>query len=287
MTLGGLTIAIGALVDDAIIDVENVFRRLRLEHRSRPKRAPRPRSRWSSARRPRCAGPSSSRPSIIALVFLPLFLLPGMEGRLLRPLGLAYIASLAARCWCPSPSRRSSAPAAAAVAALLESRRAVAAAPAQGALRRDARRCAGTIRGVSRRRGRRCSRGRSPRAVPRPQLPAALQRGKLTVAVVSPPASRCDESDAIGREVEKSLLAFPEVVSTSRRTGRAEKDEHVQGVNASEMEVVLRPGPPQGPAAGRDAPGGGDDPGGRGELRPAHQPPHRPHDLGQQDRTWR
>jgi Cu/Ag efflux pump CusA len=51
-----------------------------------------------------------------------------------------------------------------------------------------------------------------------------------------------EQGDALGREVERALLAFPEVVSTSRRTGRAEKDEHVQGVNASEMEVVLRPG---------------------------------------------
>jgi Cu/Ag efflux pump CusA len=68
-----------------------------------------------------------------------------------------------------------------------------------------------------------------------------FNEGSLTVSVVSPPGIPLAESDRLGRQVEESLLAFPEVVSTSRRTGRAEKDEHVQGVNASEMEVVLGP----------------------------------------------
>ena len=96
MTLGGLTIAIGALVDDAIIDVENVFRRLRREAREAGSRAPAARSRSSSAPRPRCAGAIVFATLIIALVFLPLLVLPGIEGRLLRPLGIAYVASLAA-----------------------------------------------------------------------------------------------------------------------------------------------------------------------------------------------
>jgi Cu/Ag efflux pump CusA len=72
-----------------------------------------------------------------------------------------------------------------------------------------------------------------------------FNEGSLTVSVVSAPGITLDESNDIGRAVEEVLLAFPEVVSTSRRTGRAEKDEHVQGVNASEMEVVLRPGRPK------------------------------------------
>jgi len=72
-----------------------------------------------------------------------------------------------------------------------------------------------------------------------------FNEGSLTIALVSPLGTPLGEGDALGREVEKALLAFPEVVSTSRRTGRAEKDEHVQGVNASEMEVVLRPGRPR------------------------------------------
>jgi Cu/Ag efflux pump CusA len=72
-----------------------------------------------------------------------------------------------------------------------------------------------------------------------------FNEGSLTVAIVSPLGTPLADGDALHREVEKALLAFPEVVSTSRRTGRAEKDEHVQGVNASEMEVVLREGRPK------------------------------------------
>ena len=69
----------------------------------------------------------------------------------------------------------------------------------------------------------------------------AFNEGSLTVGVVSTPGIPLADSDALGRRVEEALLGFPEVISTSRRTGRAEKDEHVQGVNASEMEVVLGP----------------------------------------------
>jgi Cu/Ag efflux pump CusA len=72
-----------------------------------------------------------------------------------------------------------------------------------------------------------------------------FNEGALTVAVASPPGITLAESDALGRQVEESLLAFPEVVSTSRRTGRAERDEHLQGVNGAEIEVVLRKGGPR------------------------------------------
>ena len=96
MTLGGLAIAIGALVDDAIIDVENVVRRLRENAARLPAGAPRPPP-WSCAmRRSRSARRSSSRRSIIVLVFLPIFGLSGVEGRLLTPLAFAYIVALLA-----------------------------------------------------------------------------------------------------------------------------------------------------------------------------------------------
>ncbi len=72
-----------------------------------------------------------------------------------------------------------------------------------------------------------------------------FNEGSLTVALVSPLGTTLADGDEVGRQVEKVVLAFPEVVSTSRRTGRAEEDEHVQGVTASEMEVVLRPGRPK------------------------------------------
>ena len=95
MTLGGMTIAIGALVDDAIIGVENVFRRLRLE-------SLKPEARRRPALEVVYQGSSEVRGAIffatliIVLVFVPLLILPGLEGRLLRPLGLAYIAGLTA-----------------------------------------------------------------------------------------------------------------------------------------------------------------------------------------------
>jgi Cu/Ag efflux pump CusA len=72
-----------------------------------------------------------------------------------------------------------------------------------------------------------------------------FNEGALTIGVTTAPGISLDESDALGRSVEEALLAFPEVVSTSRRTGRAERDEHVQGVNRSELEVVLEPGRPK------------------------------------------
>lgn len=238
MTLGGLAIAIGALVDDAVIDVENVFRRLRQEQ-AKP----------AGERRPPLEvvfrASSEVRKAIlfatllIVLVFLPLFVLPGLEGRLLRPLGLAYVAALAAsllvsltvtpvlcslllvsektlskgepwllarlgRLYRPLLDGALARPKTLALASLALLAAAVAFLPLLG----------------------------------RSFLPP-FHEGSLTVSVVSPPGIPLAESDRLGRQVEEILLAQPEVVSTTRRTGRAERDEHVQGVNASEMEVVL------------------------------------------------
>ena len=96
MSLGGLAIAIGELVDDAIIDVENVVRRLR-ENAARPKRERRVRCSTSSiAPAPRSAHSVVFATVIVALVFLPLFMLGSVEGRLLRPLGFAYVVALSA-----------------------------------------------------------------------------------------------------------------------------------------------------------------------------------------------
>lgn len=244
MTLGGLTISIGALVDDAIIGVENVFRRLRLE-REKPPASRRDSSEVVYAASSEVRGAILYATLIIVLVFLPLFFLPGMEGRLLRPLGLAYVTALAA-------SFLVSLTITPVLCQLLLTNSKTLEAKDPWLLRR--------LKEWYRR--------DLDRVLARPGpvfivtgllLVAALvtlpflgrsflppfNEGSLTVSVVSPPGITLGESDAIGREVEKSLLAFPEVVSTSRRTGRAEKDEHVQGVNASEMEVVLRSGRPK------------------------------------------
>jgi CzcA family heavy metal efflux pump len=244
MTLGGFTIAIGALVDDAIIDVENVFRRLRENHRKA-----------EGERRPvfdvvfRASSEVRSAilfaTLVIALAFLPLVTLPGIEGRLLRPLGLAYLASLAG-------SLVVALTVTPVLCLLLLPRGTLLESEEPRLLRLWKRAYEATLAFCLER----------PRLVLAGALVALLvafailpflgqsflppfNEGSLTIGLVSPVGTPLRDGDALGREVEKALLAFPEVVSTSRRTGRAEKDEHVQGVNASEMEVVLRPGRPK------------------------------------------
>ncbi len=239
MTMGGLTIAIGLLVDDAIIAVENIFRRLR--ERADPGSLPRRVKETVAAATSEVVSPILFATLIILLVFLPLFFLPGFEGRLLRPLGVAFIAALAASLFvaltvtpvlCALLLPRSGALTAREPRLLralhafyrptlewcLRHRRLVLAATALSVI--------GTATLVT--------------GLGRSFLPS-FNEGSLTVSVVSPPGIPLEDSDRLGSEVERALLAFPEVVSTSRRTGRAEKDEHVQGVGASELEVVLRP----------------------------------------------
>ncbi len=244
MTLGGLTIAIGALVDDAIIDVENVFRRLREEHA-------RPSAERRSAFEVVFRASSEVRKAIffatlvIVLVFLPLFVLPGIEGRLLRPLGLAYVAALGASllvsltvtpvlCFFLLPTARA-----------LEKKE-------PWVLRAFHLAYAPTLDWSMRHRGIVLGIAGALVLVAASTVPflgrsflPPFNEGSLTVGVVSAPGIPLAEGDRLGRQVEQALLDFPEVVSTSRRTGRAERDEHVQGVNASEKEVVLREGRPK------------------------------------------
>ena len=244
MTLGGLTIAIGALVDDAIIDVENVFRRMRAEH-LRPRAERRPAIEVMFAASSEVRKPILFATLIVVLVFVPLFVLPGMEGRLLRPLGFAYVVALAASLFVSltvTPVL---------CYFLLQNER-ILSRPESWLMRTLKARYERTLERV-------LSHPRPLFVLTALLLAGAIatvpflgrsflppfNEGSLTVAVVSVPGITLDESDALGRQVELALLSFPEVVSTSRRTGRAEKDEHVQGVNASEMEVVLQPGRPK------------------------------------------
>lgn len=244
MTLGGLTIAIGALVDDAIIDVENVFRRLRQE-RAKPEGARRSAFDVVFRASSEVRGAILFATLIIVLVFLPLFVLPGMEGRLLRPLGLAYVSALLA-------SLLVSLTVTPVLCSLLLPRSRALDQPEPWLLRAFHRAYRPALR---------WSLGHPMPVIVvtalatvaslgvffflgRSFLPP-FNEGALTIAIVSPPGITLEEGDAVGRQVEEALLAFPEVVSTSRRTGRAERDEHVQGVNASEMEVVLREGRPK------------------------------------------
>jgi Cu/Ag efflux pump CusA len=178
---------------------------------------------------------------LIVLVFVPLLFLPGIEGRLLRPLGIAYIAAVAA-------SLAVSLTVTPVLCYLLLPRASVLAARESWLLRHLHRAYAPSLEWALRHRGYVVAASALAVAAAVALLPfvgrsflPAFNEGSLTVAVVSAPGIPLAQSDALGRQVEESLLGFPEVISTSRRTGRAEKDEHVQGVNASEMEVVLGP----------------------------------------------
>jgi len=239
MTLGGMAIAIGALVDDAIIDVENTFRRLR-ENRSLPEG--RQRSVLSvvydATREVR--GPIVNATLIIAVVFLPLFFLSGVEGRMLRPLGLSYIVSILASllvavtvtpvlCYFLLPDAPIMAHGRESwlVRVLKRSYRPM----LDEVLTRP--RGIGTIAvlGVA----------ATLAAFPflgRGFLPE-FQEGTFTVTAVTLPGTGVIESDRLGDRVEEILLSHPAVVSTARRTGRAELDEHAQGANAAEIEVRL------------------------------------------------
>jgi CzcA family heavy metal efflux pump len=240
MTLGGMAIAIGALVDDAIIDVENVVRRLR-ENAARP-----PAEQLATADVVRDAT-LEIRTSIvfatiiIVLVFLPIFGLTGVEGRLLTPLALAYIVALLASL---------------AVAMVVTPALGYAFLPgARSILRGHEGWLARTLTG-------RFAKD-LPRALNHPRLVMAISivllvgalvgmtqlgtaflpefnEGTLTVQANTLPGTSLVKSDEIGRRVEQILLAQPEVVATARRTGRAEYDEHVQGVEAAEIDVGLR-----------------------------------------------
>src|SRR5215203_2070629 len=241
MTLGGLTIAIGALVDDAIIDVENVFRRLRQE-RTKPEGERRSAFEVVFRASSEVRGAILFATLIIVLVFLPLFVLPGMEGRLLRPLGFAYVAALLA-------SLLVSLTVTPVLCYLLLPRSKVLDRPEPWLLRVLHRAYRPLLEGSLRHHGAviavtvlvTVAAVASLFFLGRSFLPP-FNEGALTIAVVSPPGITLQEGDALGRQVEAALLDFPEVVSTSRRTGRAEREEHVQGVNASEMEVVLKKG---------------------------------------------
>jgi CzcA family heavy metal efflux pump len=240
MTLGGMAIAVGALVDDAIIDVENVVRRLR-QNAVLPAGQGRPVLTVVFEASKEIRGAIVFATLIIMLVFLPLFFLSGVEGRLLRPLGFAYIVSLFASlvvALTVTPALCS---------VLLPRSRTVRGgeeAVTVGWLKRVYApvldRCLGrwqTITGVSvvlllAALAGFVGAGRS-------FLPE-FNEGTLTISAVTLPGTALAESDRLGRRVEEILLEHPEVVATARRTGRAELDEHAQGANAAEIDVGLQ-----------------------------------------------
>ena len=240
MTLGGMAIAIGALVDDAVIDVENVFRRLRENHHL-PEWKRRPPLAVVLAASIEIRSSIVFATLIIALVFIPIFFLAGVEGRLLQPLGVAYLVALLASlvvavtvtpvlCYFLLPTSK-------AVQAAHEPKfahwlKGAFAPMLNAALNRP---WAFTLPAVVVLAIALFSTSRMGRGF----LPE-FNEGSLTISAVTLPGTSLAESDALGRVVEQTLLSFPEVVSVARRTGRAELDEHAQGVEASELDVSIQ-----------------------------------------------
>jgi CzcA family heavy metal efflux pump len=239
MTLGGLAIAVGELVDDAIIDVENVFRRLRQNAQSGMSQTPSTVIFKAS---------SEIRSSIvfatliIIVVFMPLLNLGGFEGRMFAPLAFAYIASVAASllvaltvtpALCYYLLGRSRLVRETGDSKLVQWLKRYYTRILQWTLHRP-----GEIIAVSA-----VMLVISIMLFPlmgREFLPA-FNEGALNINISLPPGTSLQESNRIARIVEETLHRTPEVVSTTRRTGRAELDEHAAGVNASEIEVVTRP----------------------------------------------
>ncbi|MGN1256297.1 MAG: efflux RND transporter permease subunit [Bacteroidaceae bacterium] len=240
MTLGGMCIAIGSLVDDAIIDVENVYKRLR-ENRLRPReeRLPAVRIVFDAS----CEIRSSilNATFIIMVAFVPLFFLSGMEGRMLKPLGLSFIVSLfmslvVAMTLTPLLCRMiltgdgflQSTGKESRISAWLSARYYRSLTWALGHYRAV---LGSTLVAFVLSVGIVLSMGSS-------FLPE-FNEGSAVVTAVAQPGVSLEVNAQQGRLIEEELLKVPEVYKTARRTGRGELDEHSQATNSSEIEVCF------------------------------------------------
>ncbi|WP_338409218.1 efflux RND transporter permease subunit [uncultured Flavobacterium sp.] len=238
MSLGGMAIAIGDLVDDAIIDVENVFKRLK-ENALKPKTEQKDKITVIFDGSFEIRSSVINATFIIIVAFLPLFFLSGMEGKLLAPLGIAFIVALFAslivsitltpvlasylltsdkmllkqhkESWLVEHLQKGYSNA---LQRVMKMKKAVLI--SAGVLFLVALLVMSQL-------------GRS-------FLPE-FNEGSLVVSAVSLPGISLEESNKIGTQVERALLSVPEIKITTRRTGRAELDEHAQGVNSSEVEA--------------------------------------------------
>lgn len=235
MSLGGIAIAIGSLVDDAIVDVENVYRRLR-DNSQQPadERKSIASVVFEASREVRL--PILNSTLIIIASFLPLFFLDGVEGRMLIPLGIAFITALTVstlialtvtpvlcslllkgdnQVLCePKPTRILKRIYRKSLDRLMRHRKTTIIITSIMSV--AAITCLTTL-------------GRS-------FLPS-FNEGSLTINISTLPGISLAESDRLGREAEKIILSIPEITTTARKTGRAELDEHSQGVNSSEIEA--------------------------------------------------
>ncbi len=237
MTLGGLAVAIGELVDDAIVDVENVFRRLK-ENRQASTPLPSLQVIYSASSEVRNSIVLAT--VVVVLVFLPLFYLSGIEGRLFIPLGIAYVVSL--------------------LASLLVS---LTVTPVLCSYFLSRAKFIEHPEGRFVRWLKRMDRLVLDRALDHPRLVIGgsiillggalalipfmgkdflpkFNEGTAVVNVLAQPGISLGASNAIGTQAERLILSIPEVKSVARRTGRAELDEHAEGVHSSEIDVDFK-----------------------------------------------
>ncbi len=239
MTLGGLAIAIGELVDDSIVDVENIYRRLGENAKSLNKK-PFLRVIYEASSEIRNSIVMAT--FIIVLVFLPLFQLTGLEGRLFTPLAISYLTALVASLFVSltiTPVLCSY---------LLKS----------NFLKKENHEDSFLVKALKR-----WDKAALSKVLERPKAVTGVtlcllvmavstvffmgsdflpkfNEGTAMIAVYSPPGISLRESNRIGLDVEKKILRVPEVKSVSRRTGRSERDEHAMGVNVSEVDVDFK-----------------------------------------------
>ena len=237
MSLGGMAIAIGSLVDDAIVDVENVWKRLR-ENRMLPEGERRGVLEVVFDASKEVRMPILNSTLIIVASFVPLFFLSGMEGRMLVPLGIAFIVALFASTvvaltltpvlcsYLLGGNKKDGLPKEAFLALWMKKhyQRAL-----LWALNHKAIVLGGTVAVFIGALACFFTLGRS-------FLPS-FNEGSLTINITSMPGVSLEESDKLGRRAEELLLSVPEIQTVARKTGRAELDEHSRGVNGSEIEA--------------------------------------------------
>ncbi len=237
MTLGGLAIAIGELVDDAVVGVENVLRRLK---QNRAAASPREALEVIAAATLEVRSGIVYATFIIILVFVPLFALPGIEGRLFTPLGVAYIVSILASMvvsltvtpvlayyLLPRMKRLEHGD-----SPLVTRLKALDTRLLHWSFRHDRALLAAAlvvVLGVA----------ASVPFFPRSFLPP-FNEGTLTINVLLNPGAALSESNRVGALAEQLIAGVPEVTQVGRRTGRAELDEHAEGVHYTEIDVDLR-----------------------------------------------
>jgi CzcA family heavy metal efflux pump len=238
MSLGGMTIAIGSLVDDAIIDVENVYKRLRQNHKKpKEKRKPAFKVVFEASKEIRASILNATL--IIIVAFMPLFFLSGMEGRMLKPLGIAYIVSLfasliVALTVTPQLCKM-----------LLSNEKYLSHKQKEGWLNRNlyagySKSLRWTLRHktfvIASTGALFVAALLTLTTMGRSFLPE-FNEGALTISAISKPGISLEESNKLGSLIEDELLEIPEVISTARRTGRGELDEHSQTTNSAEIDV--------------------------------------------------